>query len=70
MNESRVCQSADIHSGRLAMRIIFALVLLAGLATTVQAARPAVPPVTNVLLTSDYEVAGDGTYTRVLHMER
>ena len=52
------------------MRIILALVLLAGLATTVQAARPAVPPVTNVLLTSDYEVAGDGTYTRVLHMER
>ena len=50
------------------MRIILALVLLASLATTVQAARPAVPPVTNVLLTSDYEVAGNrGFYPGPAH---
>jgi transglutaminase-like putative cysteine protease len=33
-------------------------------------AAAAPPPISNLLLTSDYEVAADGTYTRTTHLER
>ena len=52
------------------MRIIVPLLLAAFLGTAANAAKPATPPITNVLLTSDYDVQADGTYTRTLHFER
>jgi transglutaminase-like putative cysteine protease len=52
---------------RLAVAIATSAALLLTLAQVVVAAPP---PITNLLLSADYEVNADGTYARVTHFER